>query len=357
MKMHEERWFRTAIGIILLLVIVWLLDEVRFIFTPLVIFVQTLFLPFLIAGILFYLCRPLIRVLEKWRVSRTLAIFLIFLVLIALVGGIVSLIGPIAQQQFQRLIENIPIMMAAIQDTISYWQQNQQLIPEFVKDAAGDIGSRLQRVATATGAYIGSFLSDVFSFVFALVVVPFILFYLLKDQEKIAPGLLRFFPKSKEREIRQVLSDMDQALGSYIQGQLFVSTCVGVMLLIGYILIGLDYALLLSLFAMVMNVIPFLGPFLATVPAIIVGWFQDPIMVFYVLIVMVVAQQIESNLISPQVMGRVLNIHPLTIILLILVGGNLAGVLGMVLIIPTYAVLKVIAQHSYRLLSIRREGN
>lgn len=356
MKMREERWFRVAIGIILLLVIVWLLDEVRFIFTPLVIFVQTLFVPFLIAGILFYLCRPLIRVLERGRVPRTLAILFIFLVLIALLGGVVSLIGPIVQQQFKRLIENIPVMIAAIQDTISYWQQNQQLIPEFAKDAASDIGSRLQGMATATGAYIGSFLSNVFSFVFALVVVPFILFYLLKDQEKVMPGILRFFPKSKESEIRQVLGDMDRALGSYIQGQLFVSTCVGVMLLIGYILIGLDYALLLSLFAMVMNVIPFLGPFLATVPAIIVGWFQDPIMVLYVLIVMVVAQQIESNFISPLVMGRVLNIHPLTIILLILVGGNLAGVLGMILIIPTYAVLKVVAQHSYRLFSIRREG-
>ena len=353
MGVAKERWFRTAIGIILFLVIIWLLNEVKFIFTPLVIFVQTLFLPFLIAGILFYLCRPLIQMLEKVRVPRTIAILLIFLVIIALLTLVVSFIGPIVQDQFARLIDNIPKMIATIQEGITYWQENQ----EFVKDAVHDIGSRLQGIASTTGVLIGNFLSNVFSFVFALVVVPFILFYLLKEREQFAPGLLRFFPRSKEYEIRQVLGDMDRALASYIQGQLFVSTCVGIMLLIGYVIIRLDYALLLALFAMVMNVIPFLGPFLATVPAVVVAWFQDPIMVLYVLIVMIIAQQIESNLISPQVMGRALNVHPLTIILLILVGGNLAGILGMILIIPTYAVLKVVAKHSYQLLSIRKTGD
>lgn len=355
MEIVKERWFRIAIGIILFLAIIWLLNEVRFIFTPLVIFVQTLFLPFLIAGILFYICRPLIQFLEQWRVPRTPAILLIFLVIIALLVLIVSLIGPVVQDQFIRLIDNIPAMISAIQNTITYWQDNQEFIPDFAKDAVSDIGSQLQGILSTTGGFIGSFLGSVFNFVFALVVVPFILFYLLKDREKVTPGIVKFFPKSKETEIRQVLGDMDHALGSYIKGQLIVSSFVGFMLLIVYIFIGLDYALLLALVAMVMNVIPFLGPFLATAPAVIVAWFQDPIKVLLVIGFMIVVQQIESNLVSPRVMGRVLNVHPLTIILLILVGGNLAGVLGMVLIIPTYAVIKVIVKHSYRLLSIRRQ--
>lgn len=357
MGLTKERWFRIAIGVILFLVIIWLLNEVKFIFTPLVIFVQTLFLPFLIAGILFYLCRPLIQMLETWRFPRTLAILLIFLLIIALVVFVVSLIGPIVQQQSINLVKNIPAMVAAVQDTISYWQSNQEFIPDFVKDAVNDIGSKLQGILTATGGFIGNVLSSVFSFVFALVVVPFILYYLLKDREKVVPGVIRFFPKSKETEIRQVLADMDQALGSYIKGQLIVSTFVGVMLLIVYLAIGLDYALLLALIAMVMNVIPFLGPFLATAPAVIVAWFQDPFKVLLVLVFMVIVQQIESNFISPRVMGRVLNVHPLTIILLILVGGKLAGILGMILIIPTYAIIKVIVKHSYQLLSLRRLGD
>lgn len=354
--LSKERWFRIAIGTILFLVIVWLMNEVKFIFTPLVIFVQTLFLPFLIAGIFFYLCRPLIQMLERWRVPRTAAILLIFFVIAALLALIVLSIGPTVQQQFMNLIANVPAMVAAVQDAIAYWQSNQALIPDFVKDAVGDMGGKLQDILAGTGAYLGKLLGNVFNFVLALVIVPFILFYLLKDREKVTPGIVKFFPRSKEMEIRQVLKDMDEALGNYIKGQLIVSSCVGVMLLIVYIAIGLDYALLLALVAMVMNVIPFLGPFLATVPAVIVAWFQAPVMALLVIGFMIVVQQIESNFISPRVMGRALNVHPLTIILLILVGGNLAGVMGMVLIIPTYAVAKVIVKHSYQLLSIRRSA-
>lgn len=355
MGLTRERWFRIAIGIILFLVIIWLSNEVKFIFTPFVIFVQTLFLPFLIAGVLYYVCRPLIQFLEKWRVPRTLAILLVFLIIIALFTFVIAQIGPIVQEQFIHLIDNIPVMISAIQDTVTYWQENQDFIPDYAKDAISDIGGKLQGVFATTGGFIGNFLSRIFSFVFALVIVPFILFYLLKDEEKVAPSIIKFFPKSKETEIRQVLGDMDHALGSYIKGQLIVSTCVGIMLLIVYLAIGLDYALLLALVAMVVNVIPFLGPILATVPAVIVAWFQKPFLVLLVLGFMVIVQQIDSNFISPRVMGRVLNVHPLTIILLILVGGNLAGVLGMILIIPTYAVAKVIVKHSYRLLSIRRQ--
>ncbi|MFS8580219.1 MAG: AI-2E family transporter [Novibacillus thermophilus] len=354
MEVVRERWFRVAVGIILFLVIIWLLNEVKFIFTPVVIFVQTLFLPFLIAGILFYLCRPLIEMLERWRVPRTIAILLIFLVGLGLLVLVVSLIGPTVQDQVTRLIDNIPAMVRAVEQAVAYWQTNQEVIPDFVKDAVSDIGGRLQDIASRTGVMIAHFLGNVFNFVFALVVVPFILFYLLKDKEKFAQGVTRFFPRSKEREIRHVLQDMDHALSSYIKGQLIVSVCVGLLLLVGYILIGLDYALLLALIGMVTNVIPFLGPFLAVTPAVIVAWFQEPIMVLFVIVVMVAAQQIESNLVSPRVMGKVLSVHPLTIILLILVGGNLAGVLGMILMIPTYAVVKVVVKHSYQLLSIRR---
>jgi predicted PurR-regulated permease PerM len=354
MKITEKRWFRFGIGLILILTIFWLLNEVSFIFTPLVIFVQTLFLPFLIAGILFYLFRPLTHVLEQWHVPRKVAILLIFLVIIGLVATVVALLGPIVQKQFVQLIDNIPAMISTVQEGISFWQENQQFIPEFVKEAVYNIGNKLESIFATTGSFIGNLLSSVFGFVFALVIVPFILFYLLHDREKFASNVSRFFPDSKEGEIRDVLRDMDKAIASYIQGQLIVSTCVGILLLIGYLIIGLDYSLLLALFAMITNVIPFLGPFIAVIPAVIVAFFQDPVMVLWVAIIMLLAQQIESNLVSPQVMGRALNVHPLTIILLILVGGNLAGVLGMILIIPTYAVAKVVVQHSYQLLSIKR---
>lgn len=350
----KQKLFHLGIGIIVVLIIIWLLNQVSFVFTPLVIFIQTLFIPFLISGILYYLARPIVKLLEGWKIPRKLAIMLIFVMLIGVIVTVVELVGPLLQDQFKRLVENVPDMVKAGQDAFDYWQKNQEYIPQFAKDIIANVTTKLQTNALSTGAIVAKTLSNVFGFIFSLVIVPFILFYMLNDRDRFVPNVTRFFPKSKEKEIRSVLHDMDKALGGYIQGQLIVSSVVGILLLIGYLIIGLDYALILALFGMATNVIPFLGPFIAATPAIIVAFFQDPIMAVYVVIVMVVAQQIESNLVSPQVMGKTLNVHPLTIILLILVGGNLAGVLGMILIIPTYAVLKVVVLHIYQLFRIRK---
>ncbi|GIN41658.1 MULTISPECIES: AI-2E family transporter [Heyndrickxia] len=350
----KKKFFNLGIGIIIVLIIIWLLNQVSFVFTPLVIFIQTLFIPFLISGILYYLARPVVRLLEGWKIPRKLAIMLIFVILIGIVIAVIELIGPLLQDQFKRLIENVPDMVKAAQDAFTYWQKNQEYIPQFAKDIIANLTTKLQANALATGGAVAKVLGNVFGFIFSLVIVPFILFYMLNDRDRFVPNVTRFFPKSKEKEIRSVLHDMDKALGGYIQGQLIVSSVVGILLLIGYLIIGLDYALILALFGMATNVIPFLGPFIAATPAIIVAFFQNPIMALYVIIVMFAAQQIESNLVSPQVMGKTLNVHPLTIILLILVGGNLAGVLGMILIIPTYAVLKVVVLHIYQLFRIRK---
>lgn len=121
------------------------------------------------------------------------------------------------------------------------------------------------------------------------------------------------------------------------------------MMYIGYLIIGLDYSLVLASVAMLTNVIPFIGPFIAIIPALIIAFLTSPFMALKVLIVAVIVQQIDGNITSPYIMGRNLDIHPLTIILLLLVAGSLGGLLGMIIAVPVYAVLKVILSHAYRL--------
>lgn len=358
MKISEKRWFQWGVGLALILVILWLLSEDQFIFTPVIIFVKTLFLPFLLAGVLFYLTRPLVQLLEHIHIPRKLAILIIFLIIAGFLTLVISWLSPIIQAQFQRLINNFPDMINSIQDALTYWQQNQDSVPKFVSDAVNSGIEQLKDYITSVGSSIGTYITDTItgtiSLILSLIVVPFVLFYLLDDRDKFVPSLSRFFPKARKKDIRKVLQDTDQAIANYIQGQLIVSTFVALMLLIGYFIIDLNYALLLALFGMVTNIIPFLGPFIAVTPAIIVAWFQDPIMVVYVAIITLVAQQLEGNLVTPQVMGRQLNVHPLTIILLVLVGGQLAGIIGMILIIPMYAVVKVLIQHGYRIFRLNR---
>lgn len=146
---------------------------------------------------------------------------------------------------------------------------------------------------------------------------------------------------------QKTLHDIDTVLRSYIQGQLLISFLLAVLLFIGYLSIGLEYALLLAIFGLFMNLIPFIGPWISAVPPIIIGFIQDPKTGILAAIVMVVAQQIESNLITPNVMGKTLDIHPLTVITVILAAGNIGGFLGIIIAVPTYAVGKAIVKNIY----------
>src|SRR5699024_3970946 len=140
----------------------------------------------------------------------------------------------------------------------------------------------------------------------------------------------------------------DQTLRSFIQGQMLVSFILCIILYIGYTIIGLDYALLLAIFALFMNIVPFVGPWVAFIPAVLLALIQDPIMLIWVSIITLVAQQIESNLITPNVMGQSLALYPLTVITIVLAAGNIAGFIGILVAIPTYAVIKTIIQNIWK---------
>src|SRR5699024_445566 len=228
------------------------------------------------------------------------------------------------------------------------WKSNQFAIPEQVNDAIDDFTANLQTYVENAMSFLFGFIGQLISIVTALVLVPFFLFFMLKDGDKLIPFITQIFEKKKADNIKSLLGKIDTALTAFIQGQVIVSICVGILLYIGYLILGLDYSLTLALFAMLMNVIPFLGPFIAVIPALIVGAFQSPMMVVWVIIVTLIAQQFESNFISPNVMGRVLHLHPLTVITVILAAGSIAGFLGILFAVPTYAVIKTIVTHFYQ---------
>ncbi|PLS18500.1 AI-2E family transporter [Bacillus sp. M6-12] len=358
--MPNSKYFRIGYAIIIVLVIIMLATKVDFIFHPLGIFFETLFFPFLISGVLFYLLRPIVFFLHDRKVPKTLSILLIYLLVIGLGITAVLLVGPELQKQTKSLIDNSPKLIETMQTKtnelkesqwFSRFQENEYLtvdsintrISEYFKSNVSDIGSK---VSNAFGMLT--------SIITVIVTVPFIVFYLLKDGEGASSNVLKFLPYFQAEEAKKIVRDMDSALSSYIQGQAIVSFIVGVMMYIGYLIIGLDYSLILAFIAMLTNVIPFIGPFIAIVPALAIAFMTSPFMALKVVIVAVIVQQIDGNVSSPLIMGRKLDLHPLTIILLLLVAGNMAGLVGMIVAVPVYAVLKVIASHAYRLYLLRK---
>ncbi|MFB3169947.1 AI-2E family transporter [Neobacillus sp. 179-C4.2 HS] len=359
--MLHTRAFRFGYGLLLIFLIIFVAMKIDFIFQPVFLLTQTLFFPFLLSGVLYYLFRPLVNYLQLKNIPRTFSILLIYLLFGLLISLLIFLGGPVLKEQMKSFVDSTPQLMEAIPEKLteleqSRWfnqlQENDSVDVEKASEAiTKSVSSSLSTIGTNFMNIIGVLASIVIVFT----TVPFILYYMLKEGEKAPLYILRLLPVRQQKNGRKILADLDEALSSYIQGQVLVSFCIGVMLFIGYLLIDLDYSLLVAIFAMFTNVIPFIGPILAIIPAMIIASIDSPMMVVKVLMVMIVVQQIEGHIISPQVMGKKLEIHPLTIISLLLAAGRIGGVLGLIIAVPVYAVIKVIAHHSYRLWKLRKE--
>lgn len=182
---------------------------------------------------------------------------------------------------------------------------------------------------------------------FLVFIIPFLAFYMLKDFQMIEKTALTIVPKKHRDRTVRLFVDIDQALGNYIRGQVLVCLIVGILAYLGYWLIDMPYPLLLAFIVALFNIIPYLGPFFGAFPALVMASTVSVQMVLLVVTVNFVVQILEGNVISPQVVGRKLHLHPLLIIFALLVGGKIAGIVGLILAVPVFAVVKVIIHHVY----------
>lgn len=346
--MYEKRWFKTLVATILIFILVLLISHTKFVFTPVFKYIGAVAVPIIGAGILYYVTKPVMNFLEKLKIGRIFSILIIFLILAGLGVLFVFYIAPKVQSQFNNLVANIPKMVKVAEKFIADFQSDQLIIPDQVQEVIDNFMNNAQAHVENIMTSLFGFIANLITFIAALVLIPFFLFFMLKDGDKLVPFVTKIFDENKAKNIRSLLGKIDDTLTAFIQGQLIVSFLLGILLFIGYWVIGLNYSLTLALFAMIMNVIPFLGPFLAVIPALIVAAFQDWMLVVWVGVITLIAQQFESNFISPNVMGRKLALHPLTVITVILAAGSIAGFIGILFAVPFYAVVKTIFVHFYK---------
>lgn len=345
--MTKKLWFQVGVGILLSLLIIKYFMEIKGIFSPLLIIAKAIFIPLLLGGVLYYVTEPLQRLLEKRKLPRWASILTVLISVTAVVWIFLSIIGPPVLKQVDNLIKYTPQIAKEITIKTEYVFQHREDLPPQLDDMIEKAINSVQSIAVVFGKLVVQFFQSVFQTAFTLILVPFFFIFLLKDHEKFAPFIYQFFSGKRQAWIKKTLHEIDAVLRAYIQGQLLISLLLAIIMFIGYLLIGLDYALLLVIFAFFMNVIPFIGPWIAFTPALIIAFLQDPQMVIWVCIITLVAQQTDSNLITPNIMGKTLDIHPLTVITVILAAGNIAGFLGILLAIPAYAVGKVVVRNIY----------
>ncbi|MBU9706351.1 AI-2E family transporter [Paenibacillus sp. AK121] len=329
------------------------LTKISYIFTPVIVLLKTIILPVILSGVLYYLLNPLVDVLERNKVKRVYSIVVLFLLIIGIIAIVVTSVVPVIRDQIQGLIQNVPAYTEQVKQQFerligsNFVNQFQNTIQIDPSELASKTSEKLSGFINNAWTGVGSFLGVITETVLAIATVPFILFYLLKDGRKLPQWILKMLPPMFRKETDRIMTEMNHQVSSYIRGQIIVSFCIGVLLYIGYLIIGLDYSLTLAVIASFTSVVPYLGPVIAITPALIVAIVTSPIMLLKMVIVWTVVQLIEGKFISPQIMGKSLRVHPITIIFVILTAGNLFGVVGIVLAVPGYAVLKVIVTHLF----------
>lgn len=354
-----------SLEILIVATLIWVCTNIGFLFQPIGTFLSVVFMPILISGFLFYMLNPLVKLLtkvhyKKFRISRTGAVAIVFVLLFGLlVWGAVSLLPRLVSQVTQ-LIYNLPSIATEMQKAATKLINNSSVlkridISSYTKQFNGEISKYSQNFLSSLSSSVVTVISTITSVTIMAITIPVVLFYMLKDSEKFIPAISRFLPKKQRPEVIGLLQKMGDTISSYISGQVIECLFVGTFTAIGYMLISQPYGLLLGVIAGLTNIIPYVGPYIGIAPSLIVAFTKSPMQVVYVIIVVVIVQQVDGNLIYPNIIGRTLKIHPLTIIILLLAAGNIAGILGMILAIPFYDVVRTVVIYLYNIVELRNE--
>lgn len=335
-------------------ILIFIYDQIAFIFEPLLVFFSSIIAPVILAILTYFLFNPLIDWLEKHRLKRIWGVILLFVVLIGALVGLVFLVVPYISEQVTQFVEAFPGYVDSIGAAIMGWTENSVFeettnnVIEWFNGWIGELPSNIVNYLTTAIIGISSVVYTVSSFIVIMVTFPIILFFLLKDDKKFVNYVMKIIPPKFRKDTRSLAVIIADQVGSYVKGQLTISLFLGIMMFIGFSIIGLNYAGILAIVASVTSIIPYIGATLAMIPAIIIALTTSWFMLVKLIIVWLVVQFLDGNLVEPNVMGKNLKIHPLTIIIVLLVLGELLGLVGLILGVPIYAISKVIVTFAFR---------
>ena len=354
---------RTLLRILLLLLILLIIPYASYILEPVKVFVTTLIMPVVISGVLFYVTSPILRLGMKYtKLPKQGIIAFIYFLLAGIIFIVISVLGPSLKVQFGEFLHQLPTILKDTQNYMIKLSSHPQIATfityfeidfnEITKSITDWVTNSLIHLSESIISYV----TKISTFIIHLIVVPFMLYYMLKDGDKFLTAATKFLKPSFRKETVVILTAMNRQLNSYVIGQFAVYASVGVMIFVGYNVIDLDYAFLLTFCFIIVNCIPLIGIFIGAIPAVLVALLGSPILALKVVIVITIAHQIDAHLISPQIMGKTLNIHPLTVIIILLVAGTFAGVLGLIFALPLYVVCKVLCINLYRIILLHNNS-
>lgn len=309
--------------------------------------------PFMAAALLAYMGDPVVDRLERWRLSRTWAVVVVFTVLSLLFLLLLFILVPLLERQFALLASKLPAYIDWLQQKglpaagarlgFDLGDFDLASLKELVAGqlkGVGGIAATLWKAVTHSGLTLLGWLAN-------LLLIPVVTFYLLRDWDLLLQRIHMLLPRPFEAVVVRLARESDEVLGSFFRGQLLVMLSLATVYSIGLWIVGLDLALLIGMIAGLVSFVPYLGFIIGILMAGIaaVMQFHEALPLLYVAIVFMVGQALEGMVLTPWLVGEKIGLHPVAVIFAVLAGGQLFGFFGVLLALPVAAVIVVVLRY------------
>lgn len=318
------------------------------IFGGLIYLLAPILTPFLIGTFLAYLVNPLINHLMRWHLSRLTSVIIVFVTLFSILTIAILLLIPLIQEQIDALILLIPVAINWFQYTlvpkVATFLNSQELVnPTTIKTILAQHWGKAGSVASV---FITTILKSgilILHWIMNLIIIPLVTFYLLRDWKKLLINIHNLVPKHLQTKIVTIAKECDEVLSAFFRGQLLVMLAIGIYYSIGLSIIGLKIGVILGLILGIISIVPYLGFIVGILTASIAAYLQMGEMqpVFWTWVLFLAGQLLDALFVTPYLVGDRIGLHPVAVILAVLAGGSLFGFFGVLLALPTTAVIMV----------------
>ena len=319
--------------------------------------VRVIWLPVAFAAGLVFLLEPAVKAFERLKVHRIPATILAFVLLSAFIVAVLAVVFPTVREQAVELAQSLPTLYV---DVINWLREtgarfgldvdallSQQAIEDWLNDPANQ--ETIQGILFGFGAGAGQVIRGVTETVAIIGLAPVLALYVLIDLDRFKRTSIELTPPKYQEEAAYVGGEVGGALGSFVRGQLLVAVIVGVASSIGMWIIDLPFWLLIGILAGFLNLIPFLGPVVGGALAVLVALLNgDPWQAVWAVVIFVIIQQIDNHVITPMIQRTRVQLSPLVIVLALVIGGSLAGLLGVLVAVPVTAAIRILVGHVWR---------
>lgn len=334
---------RTAVIIILILITLFIFNKYPIVSRTL----STAIISIIVA----YLINPLVMKLENLGLKRSYAILIVYLIVILFFAIIVVFLWPMLVEQLKNLVQSIPQIVRYVNrlsDKIGGKFKDYPAVNDFILDGTKSILKSLNKVQDNLIFELGNIgekVSGLASGILRIVLIPVFTFYFIMFKEKYFIWIKKQVPANKYKGTVCLFREVDRVNSQFVRGRLIMAIAVGIMTTIFLLIMRIDYALIIGIITCVADIIPYIGPALGFIPAVVLALVDSPIKAVIVAIAFVLIQWVENNILAPKILGTTIGLNPLLILVSLIIGAGMFGVPGMIFAVPVVATLKVVTGH------------